>query len=63
MATHFNSSVKPIHTYPASQGNEITKKHYDFLVGEINRGTMFKSVCRIENDRFNSTSYYLISER
>jgi hypothetical protein len=63
MATHFNSSVKPINTFPPSQGNEITKSYYDFLVGEINRGTMFKSVCRIENNKFNSTSYYLISER
>ena len=63
MATNFNLSVKPVYTYPASSGNQITKEYYDFLVGEINRGTMLKSVCRIENNKFNSTSYYLISER
>lgn len=63
MATHYNSSVKPIGTFPASSSNQITKEYYDFLVGEINRGTMFKSVCRIEKPAFNTASYYLISER
>jgi len=63
MSTHYNNSIKPIQTFPPSNGNQITKSYYDFLVGEINRGTMFKSVCRIENTTFNSVSYYLISER
>ena len=63
MATHFNLPPNSIQTYPASHGNAITKTYYDFLVGEINRGTIHKAVCRIEDKRFNSVSYYLISER
>lgn len=63
MAAHFTLPQKPIDTYAASHGNAITKEYYNFLVGEINRGTIHKAVCRIENKRFNSVSYYLISER
>ncbi len=52
---------KHLQTFPASQSNEITKEYYDFLVGEINRGTIIKAVCKIEKPKFNHTSYYLIS--
>jgi hypothetical protein len=52
-----------VDTYPASSSNEITKEYYNMLIGEINRGTIRKAVCRIENKAFGTTSYYLISER
>lgn len=61
MSMHFNHSVRPVDTVAASRANEITPAYYWFLVGEINRGTMFKSVCRIEKKQFNYTSYHLIS--
>ena len=62
--SHYNLPIgKSIDTYPAHQGNQITKEYYNFLVGEINRGTMFKAVCRIENKVFGTENYYLISER
>jgi len=54
---------KTITTFPASQGNQITKEYYNFLVGEINRSTIFKAVCRIENKIFGVISYHLISEK
>jgi hypothetical protein len=59
--TNFNLSKKPVDTVGASIKNQITKEYYDFLVGEINRGTIFRSVCRIEDKRFGSVSYHLIS--
>ena len=59
--THFNLPKKPIHTVPTSSATEITKEYYDFLVGQINDGTMHKAVCRKEDKRFNYTSYHLIS--
>ena len=62
MGMHFNFSKQPVDTYPCRSSNRITKEYYWFLVGEINRGTMFKSVCRIENPVFGTESYYLISE-
>jgi len=59
---HFNLPIgKTIDTVPTSNGNQITKEYYNFLVGEINRGTIFRAVCRIENKIFGTTSYYLIS--
>ena len=61
--TNYNLPTKKIDTYPANQGNEITKEYYNMLVGEINRGTISKAVCRIENKRFGNISYHLISER
>ena len=62
--TNFNMPQKPIETYPATQGNQITKEYYNFLVGEINRGTIHRAVCRIENTKFyNDVRYYLISDR
>lgn len=61
--THYTYPSKPIGTFPPTVGNQITKEYYNFLVGEINRGTMLKAVCRKEDKRFNTTSYYLISER
>ncbi len=64
MATHYNTPTnKSIDTYPATHSNAITKDYYNFLVGEINRGTIYKAVCRIENPKFGSVSYYLISQR
>lgn len=59
-STHFNSA-KNISVTPPNSGNQITKEYYNFLVGEINRGTMKKAVCRIENKTFGTESYYLIS--
>jgi L-amino acid N-acyltransferase YncA len=53
---------KTIYTFPASQGNQISKEYYNHLVGEITRGTILKAVCRIENKIFGVTSYHLISE-
>lgn len=50
-------------TYPARQSNAITKEYYNFLVGEINRGTIRKAVCRIEKQPFNVVSYHLVSVR
>lgn len=62
--TNINLPIgKFINTFPASQGNQITKEYYNFLVGEINRGIILKAVCRIENKIFGVISYHLISER
>lgn len=62
--TNFNiPQGKSIDTYPASSSNQITKEYYNHLIGEINRGTVLKAVCRIENKIFGVTSYYLISEK
>ena len=59
---NFNLPKKEIDTLPASQGNAITKEYYNFLVGEINRGTIHRAVCKIDDKRFhNSISYHLIS--
>jgi hypothetical protein len=64
MSAHYNLPIgKSIDTFPCSHGNAITKEYYDFLVGEINRGTIFRAVCRIENKIFGTVSYYLISQR
>jgi hypothetical protein len=64
MGYHFNFPPnKSVQTVPASRDNEITKEYYNFLVGEINRGTIFRAVCRIEKKTFGSVSYHLISER
>lgn len=64
MPVQFNLPIKnTIDTYPATQGNEITKEYYNFLIGEINRGTIFRAVCRVENKPFGSVSYHLISVR
>jgi hypothetical protein len=62
MGQHINAA-KGITTYPPCAGNQITKEYYNHLVGEINRETVRMAVCRIEDKRFNSTSYYLISVR
>jgi hypothetical protein len=62
--TNYNFPAnKEVDTFPTSQSNQITKEYYDFLIGEINRGTIAKAVCRIENKTFGNTSYYLISTR
>lgn len=58
--THFNVA-KGIQTIAPCAGNQITEDYYLFLVGEINRGTIKKAVCRIENKTFDIVSYYLIS--
>lgn len=59
-STHFNIHPEVANT-TACSANQITKEYYNFLVGEINRGTMKKAVCRIENYTFGITSYHLIS--
>jgi len=60
--TNFNlPQGKSIQTYPATSSNQISKEYYNMLIGEINRGTIHKAVCRIENKVFGTTSYYLIS--
>jgi hypothetical protein len=61
--THFNLPNEAVYTFPASSSNEITKDYYNFLVGEINRGTILKAVMRIDNYTFSTTRYFLISER
>ena len=58
---NFSLPSKPIETVAASGANEITKEYYWFLVGEINRGTMYRAVCRRENLKFGVVSYHLIS--
>lgn len=64
MGMHFNLPPnKPIQTYPATSSNQITKEYYNSLIGEINRGTIHKAICRIEDKRFDTVSYYLISEK
>ena len=62
--TNFNlPQDASIYTYPASNSNEITRDYYNFLVGEINRGTIRRAVCRVENQTFDTIRYFLISER
>lgn len=60
---HFNLPQNPIDTFPASNSNEITREYYNSLIGEINRGTIHKAICRIENKTFGTTRYYLISDK
>jgi hypothetical protein len=59
--TNYTLPKKHIDTVNPSIKNEITKKYYWFLVGEINRGVIQKAVCRINWNKFNDTRYYLIS--
>lgn len=59
--TNYTLPKNPIDTIGASIANQITKEYYNFLVGEINRGTIHKAVCCIENKKFNTISYHLIS--
>lgn len=58
---NFNLPSNSVRTVAASRANEITKEYYWFLVGEINRGTIQRAVCRRENLKFGVTSYHLIS--
>lgn len=60
-STHFNIHPEVANTTAACTANQITKEYYNFLVGEINRGTMKKAVCRVENYTSGITSYHLIS--
>lgn len=58
---HINAHPKAVIT-SYSNSNAITKDYYYFLVGEINRGTMKKAVCRVEYLEYgNYTTYHLIS--
>ena len=62
--THFNyPTTRSVDTFPATHSNSITEEYYNFLVGKINRGTIFRAVCRIENKTFGTVAYHLISER
>jgi hypothetical protein len=54
-------SQKPINTYPCSDSNRITKEYYNLLIGAINRGEIYKSVCKVTNKTFATETYYLIS--
>lgn len=61
---HYNLPLnKQIDIYPPSNSNRITKDYYNALIGEINRGTILKAICRIENLTFDTVSHYLISQR
>lgn len=55
-STHFNIHPEVANTTAACSANQITKEYYNFLAGEINRGTMKKAVCRVENYTFGITS-------
>lgn len=59
--TNFTLPQKSIDTIGANNSNQISKEYYNFLVGEINRGTMFKAVCSRYYKAFDYTSYHLIS--
>jgi hypothetical protein len=61
MLTNFTLPKTKIDTVAASSANQITKEYYFHLVGEINRGTILKAVCRCHDYRFNYTTYHLIS--
>lgn len=58
---HFNVHPQVVNITRANNSNQITKEYYNFLVGEINRGTIKKAVCCIENKVFGKVSYHLIS--
>lgn len=49
--------------YPARRSNEITKEYYNFLVGQMNRGTTSKKVSRVmrQNGSHIYFTYHLIS--
>jgi len=59
--TNFTLPKDSIDTVASSTSNQITKEYYDFLVGEINRGTIKRSVCKREYIPFGTYSYHLIS--
>lgn len=52
---------KGIDTRPASQANQITKEYYNFLVGEINRGTIKKAVAKKTHVATGTEYFHLIS--
>ena len=49
--------------YPARRSNEITKEYYNFLVGQMNRGTTKHKVSAImhRNGTHTYSTYHLIS--
>lgn len=49
--------------FPVSRSNQITEEYYMFLVGQINRRTCSKKVCRVlrENGTHKYFTYHLIS--
>lgn len=51
--------------YPASQSNAITEEYYNFLVGQVNRGTCSHKVSRVlrRNGTYTYFTYHLISVR
>lgn len=63
MKINYTLPKEGLYTFAPCFSNQITKAYYDFLVGEINRGTIKRAVCRIENNRRGSINYYLISVR
>lgn len=58
---NFTLPSEPVDTVAYGNHNQITKEFYDHLVGEINRGTVRKAVCRVHYPKFNYTTYNLIS--
>lgn len=59
---HFTSYPNASMVSPCSNSNMITKEYYDFLVGEINRGVIKKTVCEVYYPEFNYTSYHLLTD-
>lgn len=51
--------------FPVSTSNQITEGYYYSLVGQINRGTCSKRVCKVlrRNGTHTYTTYHLTSTR
>ena len=63
MSQHITAHKEVQVTFAASDSNAITKDYYNFLVGNINRGTIKSAVCEIVNEVFGVTSYHLLTVR
>lgn len=55
--------MKEYPTFSATESNQITEAYYNFLIGEINRGTTSKKVYRIlrQNGSHKYFTNHLIS--
>ncbi len=51
--------------FPARRSNEITEEYYNFLIGQVNRGTCSHKVSRVlrHNGTHSYFTYHLISVR
>lgn len=49
--------------FPATNSNQITEEYYNVLIGQINRGTCSKKVCRVlrSNGSYKYFTYHLVS--